>query len=62
MKNYINIRDNFEYDTFQDFYIENPQKVLQVLGFLIFIGMSLEQAKREVEEYIALQNRDKKLN
>jgi len=44
------------YDTFKDLYIDNPWKVDQILTFLTKNGKSLEQAKKEVKDYIMTQD------
>lgn len=47
--------DKTDYDTFRDLYLDNPQKVSQILGVLVRLGMSPEQAKTEMEAYVATQ-------
>lgn len=47
--------DPGEYDTFKDLYLDNPQKLLQILSMLVRIGMSREDAQSEVDKYVAKQ-------
>lgn len=47
--------DTPDYDTFTDFFRDNPQKLNDVVAHLMRQGMRAEDAKREVLAYIASQ-------